>query len=487
MRVLSILKFGFSFLFISLLLVGCSTDPDSEMKKALRDAVNIYYGESYEEDIKPAMEQIRQAVINGANPNAVYDGTPALYLAIMENDVKLASVLLEQGADVSAQDLDKDGEVDYLPLLTAIGDVNEVDPDMIGLLIKAGAPVNGKGHFEAPLTAAVDVGSMDTVKLLLQAGADVNPKGYEEWSSPLEVAVSDGDIEMYDFLRTSGAEIRDAGILLTVAAGSRKPDLVERILPLYSGPKGDLQVFEMAAYNLLYDRYEEKEEYEARMKDTKSVMQRLRAAGFAPAADEFTPVMLMAAKTADMQALETMLSYGASATAAEDSGETCLMLVIKATSLGNMMESEIGAKGMFKHQDTHSKEVVKLLLDKGADVNAQDKRGRTALMHAATSFNVTAVRQLLEKGADKNLVDEKGNTAEQQMLAIGLLKDNKKDKAGRMMGAFFGITPELRAQARERAGQIQVEFGSEPTVLTNPPSPPPSSPQDDAKPIAKPG
>jgi broad specificity phosphatase PhoE len=51
------------------------------------------------------------------------------------------------------------------------------------------------------------------------------------------------------------------------------------------------------------------------------------------------------------------------------------------------------------------------------------------------------------------------------------------------MQSMFGITPEFKAQARKRAEQIQVEFGSESSVITSPPSPP----QDDAKPIAKPG
>ncbi|KAF4446968.1 Ankyrin repeat-containing protein [Fusarium austroafricanum] len=49
-------------------------------------------------------------------------------------------------------------------------------------------------------------------------------------------------------------------------------------------------------------------------------------------------------------------------------------------------------------------EIVKLLLDEGADVNAADLEGRTALMEAAYWGRLENVQHLLEHGADKSLV-----------------------------------------------------------------------------------
>jgi len=56
-------------------------------------------------------------------------------------------------------------------------------------------------------------------------------------------------------------------------------------------------------------------------------------------------------------------------------------------------------------------EVIKTLLDKGANVNALDVLGRSALMYAAENNNATNVALLLEKQADPNLHDRTGRTA----------------------------------------------------------------------------
>lgn len=56
-------------------------------------------------------------------------------------------------------------------------------------------------------------------------------------------------------------------------------------------------------------------------------------------------------------------------------------------------------------------QVMKLLLNRGADVNARDDRGRTALMVAAGLSDPGMVRLLLSKGADVSARGNDGYTA----------------------------------------------------------------------------
>lgn len=60
------------------------------------------------------------------------------------------------------------------------------------------------------------------------------------------------------------------------------------------------------------------------------------------------------------------------------------------------------------------------LLDNGANVNTiNDKTGSTALMVAARAGNANAVRLLIERGADVNAVDKEGGTALKNAARIG--------------------------------------------------------------------
>jgi ankyrin repeat protein len=435
-------KCGFAFVFITLLITGCSGDPDAEFKTAFHRAVDLFFYDAEESKRRPALEQLRQAVDNGADLNIVYEGATPLYLAIWESDKELAALLIEGGADLSARDLDQDGEVDDPPLLIAIMDPGEqgINPDIIKLLIAAGSDVNGNEDVLPPLGVAAEANSLGTVKALLKAGAD--PNGHEYWEDyrPLRMAAMNGNVEMFDLLRKSGAEQQDIEGLLTAAAASTNPEMVKRVLPLYSGPKRNPDLFGVAAWGLLYDEGDE-----AKYARAKTIFEQLRTAGFQPEPSEFDNIMIMAAESLDKPALESMLSYGASANAVDDSGATCLMRAITGASWKAMMETDIDAKGLFKHQDSSVKDVVRLLLDHGADVNAQDSKGRTALMYAATTFNVSAVRQLLEQSADQSLVDTKGKNAEQLM----------------MTEASFGLPTEFKAQAIKRAEQIQVKLESD--------------------------
>jgi ankyrin repeat protein len=55
-------------------------------------------------------------------------------------------------------------------------------------------------------------------------------------------------------------------------------------------------------------------------------------------------------------------------------------------------------------------EILKLLIDKGADVKAKDANGATVLMHVLSTCRVDDVKLLIEKGADVNAKSNDGST-----------------------------------------------------------------------------
>ena len=61
-------------------------------------------------------------------------------------------------------------------------------------------------------------------------------------------------------------------------------------------------------------------------------------------------------------------------------------------------------------------EVLCAFIEAGADVNAKDKNGKTALMIAAQNTISNAVRVLIDAGADVNVKDNNGKTA--LMIAV---------------------------------------------------------------------
>jgi ankyrin repeat protein len=76
-----------------------------------------------------------------------------------------------------------------------------------------------------------------------------------------------------------------------------------------------------------------------------------------------------------------------------------------------------GATPLMNASAFGSIETMKLLIDKGADVNARSAAGATALMWAAT--DLAKVRLLIERGADVNAASESGRTA----LLIAAMSD----------------------------------------------------------------
>jgi ankyrin repeat protein len=102
-----------------------------------------------------------------------------------------------------------------------------------------------------------------------------------------------------------------------------------------------------------------------------------------------TPLIL-AAKNGDAPALAILLDHGASTEAQNDDGDTAL---ITAIAQGNNTPAMV------------------TLIDRTANLDTTNNNDSTALIEAATRGYLDVVRRLLEKGADPGIKDTDGMTA----------------------------------------------------------------------------
>lgn len=105
-----------------------------------------------------------------------------------------------------------------------------------------------------------------------------------------------------------------------------------------------------------------------------------------------TPLM-RASTWAHKDIVQLLLAKGADVNAKSNSGSTALIYASMANPTANQ------------------REVVQLLLANGADVNAKSEDGWTALMDASARGNLEVVQLLLAKGADVNAKNKNGETA----------------------------------------------------------------------------
>lgn len=276
----------------------------------------------------------------------------------------------------------------------------EGSTDVVKLLIDAGA------DFLAPLDSgftplffAVREGRTETVRALLKAGADVNGameprkstgKGPRGGTTPLMLAVENGHFELAVTLLDAGADPNDqrSGFTaLHALTWVRKPNRGE--------DDGDPSPFEdgnLSSLQFATKLLEHGADVNARLKSGKGGPGLYNRTGATP--------FFMAAATADATFMRFLVEAGADPSLANIDNCTPLMV---ATGIG------VGSAAANEVAGTESEvlEAVELLLDLGADVNAVDKNGETA-MHGAAYKNLPKVVQLLAtKGAKVELWNRK--------------------------------------------------------------------------------
>ena len=330
---------------------------------------------------------VRLLLNAGANPNDVLSGgETALMTAARTGKVDAVNALLEYKAEVNAK------ETKYkqtaLMWAAAAGNVQVVEA-----LLKAGADLHASSSAAfTPLLFAVREGQIGTTKALLKAGADVNETVKSQakkaggvtgppaaGTSALLLATSNAHFELASILLDAGADPNAAApgwTPLHAITWMRKPGLGDNDpAPQGSGNMTSLELIEKLV----------KKGANINFKMTKKVNVGLTALNTLGA----TPFFL-AARTADAEMMRFLAKLGADPLLPNDENTTPL---IAAAGLGTRSPGEDAGS------ESEVVEAMQAALDLGADINAANKNGETA-MHGAAYKNLPgAVEFLHSKGA----------------------------------------------------------------------------------------
>ncbi len=322
-----------------------------------------------------AAPRVRLLLKQGADVNARdEDGKTVLMYACDYGLIDIARMLLEYGANVNAKD-----KYGGTALMEGCYD-NEID--IVRLLLEYGANVNAKDKYGVTALMHARFLEIDTVRLLLEYGANVNAKDKNNGETALmKICQGPSKIDLARMLLEYGADVnakdKDGVTALMNECDYDKIDIVRMLL-------------------------ENGADIDAKDKDGD------------------TALMMAIYYSFDIDAVQILLENGANVNARNYNGLTPLMFAVTPNEIWvdeavtpNLIEVEIEVD----EDNWHN--LVALLVQNGADVNATDNDGLTPLIYVLQHFPCDYERMkrddwdyvprfLVNHGADVNLMTNDG-------------------------------------------------------------------------------
>ena len=263
--------------------------------------------------------------------------------------------------------------------------------------LEQGANCNALDSYNrTPLINASVSGYDDIAKLLIEEGTDVNIRD-KAGATALMYTARNTNYEMVEFLLKNGANVNIRDITGETALyysiehdsfgqkNERENAIKILILLIKYGADVNTKNDEgTSLFDVSYgiSKSENKEMFKILVENGFDLESKINDDN-----SDYTPLMIAVYKE-DYDMVKYLLDKGANPNASNNENKTALMI---ANDDGNF-------------------DISKLLIEQGANINTQDEYGLTALMNAAMIGDYEMVKFLLENGANINTKDNDGNT-----------------------------------------------------------------------------
>lgn len=233
---------------------------------------------------------------------------------------------------------------------------------------------------KSALWLAIERGNSVAVEILLKAGALVN-KTYQSRQTPLMLAVDRGRTEYIQVMLEAGATVDNVDSFgesaLMIACERGNIEILQKLVTAGA----NLHLRDIRGKTGLMIAVEN---------NSCECLKYLIAAGAKIDIKDFqgnSPLMTAVYQNC-ATCIQTLVQAGASVNELQRYGKTILMIAVERGS-----------------------NVLQLLIENGASLDATDNRLKTATMYAASMGHVSSLDQLVQAGANLNLIDEQGQTA----------------------------------------------------------------------------
>lgn len=317
-------------------------------------------------------EIVKLLLSRGADPNAemATGFTPLAFAAVWGHE-EVVRMLLENGAAVNPRQGARN------PLIMAAGaSWMPVDTRLKGMdqLLEKGAEVNAEDSAgRTALARACSSGAAAPVKYLLEHGAEIHPRLNTDRNALVAAALGKGVDALTALLEhyaPGSLSVEDVGFALMKAKHNRREDATKAILEKC----GNLRLRECQGSPTLSELF---------TKDFQELVGFLLDRCGGDARYLIGVALITAVEAGDLAEVSQMIDKHADVNSRLANGWSPLMSAVKSGEKDEAM--------------------VRLLLDNGADINAKTEDGTTVLSRAALSGHPAVVKVLLDKGEDVEL------------------------------------------------------------------------------------